>query len=316
MAECLSVGILVADHICAPIDRLPQAGELVLTDKLQLSTGGCASNVAVDLVRVGIEVDVVGSVGEDSFGQFIVERLEADGVGTSLVRLLPDVGTSGTMIVNVRGEDRRFIHTLGANARFRAADIPWHEVRRAKVLYVGGYLLMSALDGHELAEVFRQARAAGVKTVLDVVVPGHDGHWQRLEPVLPHTDVFLPNNDEARTITGLDDPRRQAERFAAAGAKTVVITCGGDGTYLLSGELRLKAGIFSMPFVGGTGAGDAFDAGYIAGLIRGLDARGCLAWGSALGASCVRSISATGSVFTRDEAEAFLSEHSLSIETW
>lgn len=316
MAECLSVGILVADQICAPIDHLPQAGELVLTDELRLSTGGCASNVAVDLVRVGVEVDVVGSVGEDSFGRFIVERLDADGVGTSLIRMLPDVGTSGTMIVNVRGEDRRFIHTLGANARFRAADIPWHEVRHAKVLYVGGYLLMTALDGNELADVFRQARAAGVKTVLDVVVPGRDGHWQRLEPVLPHTDVFLPNSDEARTITGLDDPRRQAERFAAAGARTVVITCGGEGTYLLSGDLRLKAGIFPMSFVGGTGAGDAFDAGYIAGLIRGLDPRGCLAWGSALGASCVRTISATESVFTRAEAEAFLREHSLPMGNW
>ena len=68
---------------------------------------------------------------------------------------------------------------------------------------------------------------------------------------------------------------------------------GEEGTYLLSREQRFKAGIFPMPFVGGTGAGDAFDAGYIAGLIRGLDPRECVAWGSVLGASCVRSISAS-----------------------
>src|SRR5689334_15047520 len=207
MAECLSVGILVADQICAPISHLPQAGELVLTDELRLSTGGCASNAAVDLVRVGHEVDIVGSVGDDAFGRFIIDRLNHDGVGTSLIKTLPDVGTSGTMIVNVRGEDRRFIHTLGANAHFRASDIPWNEVRRAEVLYVGGYLLMSALDGRELGDVFRQARAAGVQTVLDVVVPGGGDHWGRLEHVLPHTDVFLPNDDESKLITGLDDPR-------------------------------------------------------------------------------------------------------------
>lgn len=316
MAECLSVGVLVADQICAPIPRLPHAGELILTDELRLSIGGCAANAAVDLVRVGHEVDVVGSVGDDAFGRFILDRLDDDGVGTSLIKTLSHVGTSGTMIVNVRGEDRRFIHTLGANSHLRASDIPWHEVRRAKVLYVGGYLLMQALDGHELAEVFRQARAAGVATVLDVVVPGEGDHWGRLEPVLPHTDVFLPNDDESTLITGLDDPRQQAERFAAAGAKTVVITCGEHGTYLLNGSLRLKAGIFPMTFVGGTGAGDAFDAGYIAGLLQGLDPRGCLQWGSVLGASCVRSISATESVFTREEAEAYLREHSLTIETW
>jgi sugar/nucleoside kinase (ribokinase family) len=312
----LSVGILVADQICAPIERVPKAGELILTDELRLSTGGCASNAAVDLVRVGVEVDVVGSVGDDAFGRFIIDRLDRDGVGTRLIRTLSGVGTSGTMIVNVRGEDRRFIHTLGANAHFRASDIPWSEVRRAKVLYVGGYLLMSALDGRELGEVFRQARDAGVQTALDIVVPAGLDHWSRLEPVLPHTDVFLPNNDEAKLITGLDDPRRQAERFVAAGAKTAVITCGGEGTYLLSGDLRLKAGIFPMSFVGATGAGDAFDAGYITGLIRGLDPRGCLSWGSVLGASCVRSISATESVFTHDEAEAYLREHSLTFEAW
>lgn len=316
MAECLSVGVLVADHVSAPIDHLPVAGELVLAEKLELSVGGCASNAGLDLARVGVSVDVVGCVGQDAFGTFLIDTLQAGGVGTSLIRKLPDVGTSGTLIVNVKGQDRRFVHTIGANARLTAADIPWEEVRKAKVLYVGGLLLATALDGRELAEVFQRARAAGVKTVLDVVVPGPGDHWKHVAPLLPHTDVFLPNEDEGFAITGLKKPREQAEKFLAAGADTVVITCGGAGTYLLSRELRLKAGIFPQPFVGATGAGDAFDAGYIAGLIRGLDPRGCLAWGSALGASCVRAVSATETVFTRAEAEAFLREHSLTLETW
>ncbi len=129
------------------------------------------------------------------------------------------------------------------------------------MLYVGGFLLASGITGRELAEVFRQARTAGVKTVLDVVVPGKGDHWNQVAAVLPHTDVFLPNEDEGLAITGLKSPREQAEKFLAAGAGTVVITCGGSGTYLLSRELRLKAGIFTQPFVSGTGAGDAFDAG-------------------------------------------------------
>jgi sugar/nucleoside kinase (ribokinase family) len=70
-----------------------------------------------------------------------------------------------------------------------------------------------------------------------------------------------------------------------------------------------------MNYVGGTGSGDAFDAGYIAGLLRGGDERTCLAWGSALGASCVREVGATEGVFTQAEAEAFLKEHQLRIET-
>lgn len=314
--DCLSVGVLVADHMCAPIARMPKQGELVLTDQLLLTIGGCASNAAMDMARVGVDVSVVGCVGNDAFGQFIIDTLDGAGARTELIQKLSTVGTAATLIVNVAGEDRRFIHTLGANARLTVADIPWDEVKKSKVLYIGGYLLMTSLEQLELADVFRQARIAGVKTVLDVVLPGAGDHWSRLEKLLPHTDVFLPNTDEAALITGLDDPRKQAERFHEAGAGTVVITCGGDGTLLCTNDLRIKADIYRFPYVGGTGAGDAFDAGYIAGMLEGLEPRECLAWGNVLGGSCVRSISATEGVFNRDEAEAYLKDNPLVTTTW
>ena len=314
--DCLSVGLLVADHLCAPISHCPKAGELVLTDHLSLTIGGCASNAAIDLARLGVSVGVVGCVGDDPFGRFIIETLDRSGVDTQSIRSLPDVGTSGTLIVNVKREDRRFVHTIGANGRISAADVPIERLRQAKVLYVGGYLLMPSLEAQPLAELFRQARADGVVTLLDVVVPGPGDYWHHLEPLLPETDVFLPNNDEGAILAGHDDPRRQAERFHAAGAKTVVITCGGRGTVLLTDGLRLEAETYPTNYVGATGAGDAFDAGYIAGLLAGGDPRRCLEWGSALGASCVRSISATESVFNRNEAEAFMRQHRLVVREW
>ena len=314
--DCLSVGILVADHGCAPISHLPAAGELLLADRLTLSVGGCASNVAIDLARLAVRVGVVGCVGEDTLGRFVIETLEAARIDSSGVRPWAGVGTSGTLIINVAGEDRRFIHTLGANAHFAAVDIPLARVRAAKVLYVGGYLLMPALVAVELAEVFRQARAWGVTTVLDIGLPGPGDQWPHLAPVLPHTDVFLPNHHEATAITGLSDPRRQAQRFHDAGAGTVVITCGGQGTVLVTKGQRLRAGVYARPLVASTGAGDAFAAGYIAALLAGADLPRCLEWGSALGASCVRGVSATESVFTRAEAEEFLREHPLKIESW
>jgi sugar/nucleoside kinase (ribokinase family) len=69
-----------------------------------------------------------------------------------------------------------------------------------------------------------------------------------------------------------------------------------------------------VEYRGGTGSGDAFDSGYIAGLLAGEDPPGCLRWASAIGASCVRSVSATESLFSRGEAEAFMREHSLRLE--
>jgi sugar/nucleoside kinase (ribokinase family) len=317
--DCFCAGILVADHLCAPIDHLPAAGELVLTDGLPLQIGGCAANTAIDLARLDVRVGILGCVGQDPFGQFIVETLAAQGINTRHVRSVSGAGTSGTLIVNVRGEDRRFIHMIGANGVLRAEDIPLELVTQAKVFYVGGYLLMPGLAQDALARLFRQAREAGVRTVLDVVLPDASDHWPNIEALLAHTDVFLPNDDEAQLLTGLTDPLAQAERILAAGATAAVITCGEKGTVLAArepggGTLRARASIFEMPFVGGTGAGDAFTAGYIAGLLQDLDPLGCLRWGSALGASCVRGIGATETVFHRQEAEQFLAEHELRIE--
>ena len=312
--DCLSAGILVADHLCAPIPRLPRSGELVISDRLPLAIGGCAANVAIDLTRVGVRTGVAGCVGQDPFGQFIIDSLSSHGIDTAAIRRMEGVETSGTLIVNVVGEDRRFIHCPGANAVLQAADIPLDWIRRAKVFYVGGYLLMPALERPDgLATLFREARRAGVITVLDVVVPGAGDHWDKLSAVLAETDVFLPNDDEAALITGLTDPVAQAERFRAAGARTVVITQGRHGAVLVGDGVRLRSGVYPTEFVGATGSGDAFDAGYITGLLAGADPLGCLKWGAALGASCVRSLSATESVFSRDEAEDFLSRHELPV---
>jgi len=259
-------------------------------------------------------VGVIGCVGQEAFGGFIVDTLSKAGIDVTGIRHLPDAETSGTLIINVKGEDRRFIHTPGANARLQVADIPLARVKQAKVLYVGGYLLMPALEGESLVSLFRQARAAGVKTVLDIVMPGPGNHWPKIEALLAETDVFLPNTDEAAILTGEPDPVKQAERFAAAGAGAVVITCGGEGSIVVSGKERLRANTYPVEYHGGTGAGDAFDAGFITGLLLGEDLQGCVRWGSAVGASCVRSISATDSVFDRDEAEAFMRQHALKIE--
>jgi sugar/nucleoside kinase (ribokinase family) len=313
--DCVSAGIFVADHLCQPIDHLPAAGELVLTDRLLLTIGGCAANVAIDLARLDVGVRALGCVGRDAFGRFVIDTLAEVGIDTSAIREDIEFGTSGTLIVNVRGEDRRFVHYIGANASFSVDDLPLDQIRQAKVFYLGGYLLMPNLDADALGALLGEVRRAGVKTVVDVVLPGEGDHWTRLRPVLAETDFFLPNDDEAAAITGYDTPLAQARAFRQAGADTVVITCGDSGAVLVSERQQIRCGTFPTEYVGGTGAGDAFDAGFIAGLIAGFAPQECLRWGSALGASCVRSVGATDAVFDRAQAEAFLAEHELATES-
>lgn len=312
--DVLCAGIVVVDHLAAPVDHLPEAGRLVLTDQCFLSIGGCASNVAVDLAKMQVPTTVCGCVGRDMFGAFARCVLEQHHVDTRWLTTTDSAATSQTLILNVKGQDRRFIHHLGANAVFAAEHLPRELLPQVKVLYVGGYFLMDRLTPKSLADIFTAARAAGVKTVLDVVTPGRRDYLAALGTLLPVTDVFLPNNDEAELITGRTDPVAQAELFRDLGVGAAVITCGSRGSVLVSQTQRLRAGSFDVPFVDGTGGGDAFDAGFICGLLEGAPFERCLKLGSALGASCVRQSGATDGVFDRPAVEAFLAEHRLPIE--
>ena len=312
--QVLCAGIIVADHVCTPIAHLPAAGELVTADGMLLTIGGCAANAAVDLAKMETRVAIVGRVGGDVFGRVVTDILRDANVDVSCIQTSANFDTSQTLIVNVRGQDRRFIHMFGANRDFRAADIPLRLLDEVKVLYLGGYLLMPGVTQEELVPVFAAARARGVKTVLDLVIPAKGEYISRLDKLLPHVDVFLPNRDEGEIITGETDPLKQAAAFRKLGAETTIITMGSDGALLVRDDLRLRCGAFAVDYVDGSGGGDAFDAGYIHGLLHDMTPEDCLRTASALGASCVRAIGTTPGVFTRAECEAFLREYSLKIE--
>lgn len=311
--DCLCAGIVVADHVCEPVDHLPAPGELVLTRRMDLTTGGCAANVAINLTRLRRRAAVVGCVGDDIFGRFISETLATSGVRCDHLRKVPGRDTSGTLIINTRGEDRRFVHSIGANDDFTGAEVTADLLRSARALYLGGYCLCEGLATERAAAMFQTARALGVPTVLDVVLPGAGDFRARLEPVLRWTDVFLPNRDEASLITGLDDPLAQADELRRWGAAAVVITCGESGAVLVSAANRLQSAGHAVDFVDGTGSGDAFAAGYLHALLDGRDEIDCLRYGSALGASCVRACGATTGVFDAVQLGRFLESHELAL---
>ena len=314
MLDCLCVGIAVADHICVPIARLPQSGELLLTERLELTLGGHACNVSVDLAKLGVKVGITARVGNDLFGEFLRQELTRAGVHSVNLVETPGKDTSGTLIINVKGEDRRFIHTIGANGEFDGREVSAEALRATRALYVGALFALPKLTASALQALLQQARAVGVPTVLDVVIPGPGDYLTTLKEVLPWTDVFMPNTDEAAQITGETDPLVQAEVFRRLGARTVIITCGGEGAVVVNETDRFRSGVFRMEYVDGTGSGDAFGAGFILGLLEGADPRRCVEIGSALGASAVRRSGATAGVFNRSELDAYLQANRL--EFW
>lgn len=314
-ARVLCTGMLVADIFVPPIPALPAAGELRATEDFLLDPGGCAANVATCLARLNVPVAITGRVGSDVFGDFLAADLRAKGVDTAGIRRSNSIGTSKTVILPVIGEDRRFIHTFGANAEFCREDISLDDLPPKGVLYLGGFLCLPALETDAVADLFRSARNRGIATVLDVVVPIGDasGSMQQLAEILPFTDVFLPNDEEAHALTGEADPLRQAERFLEDGCGTIIITQGKKGTLLLGETRHVQAGTYPCEFVDGSGSGDAFAAGFITGMVENWDIAETLKFASAVGCSACTKLGCTTGVFTLPEAVAFMRQHTLEL---
>jgi sugar/nucleoside kinase (ribokinase family) len=310
-ASVLCVGILVADLFVPPLARLPVAGELIATEDFLVQPGGCAANSAIALRRLGVAASVVGRVGDDLFGDLVERYLRDRGIDTGGVARAPGHGTSKTVILPIVGEDRRFVHTFGANAALTADDIPSASLEAAEVIYVGGYLVLPGLHQGDLAERFRFAHEHGTRIVLDVVVPsGRDGmSVDAVRELLPLVDYFLPNEDEARALTGEVEPRRQAERLLEAGARAVVVKRGERGTFVRSREEAFELPAPPVEALEPSGAGDAFAAGLILGMLEGWELERSVRFASVIGGSACTALGCYAGVFSREEADRFIADH-------
>jgi sugar/nucleoside kinase (ribokinase family) len=302
------VGILVADLFASPIQRLPNPGELTPTSGLIMSVGGSAANTAAALRILGQRVVVAGKVGEDMQGDFVITQLQRRGIDVSHIRRTSKCSTSGTVVLTVAGEDRRYLHCIGANAEFNLNDLDYSIIQDAKVLYLGGYLAMPSFTVNQLTDLFRRAKASGRTTVLDVAIPaGAESGLEHVAPALAYTDYFLPNNEEAAQLTGYTDERFQAKCFGEVNSEcVVVITRGSAGSLVLHGGQFMDLPPFPMDSVDESGAGDAFAAGLIAAVREEWDLERALRFAAAVGASCTRAMGCAAGIFTFDEATAFL----------
>jgi sugar/nucleoside kinase (ribokinase family) len=309
-------GILVSDTICGPMQALPAEGQLLAVDDLPTKAGGCAANVAIDLAKQGITAEVAGCLGNDPSARVLLASLEAYGIGCKRVIYSSRLPTSKTVILLVSGQDRRYIHSFGANAEFTVGHIDRNWVRSLRVFYLGGLFLMPAFDPQEFLDLLRYCRSQGVITVVDVVIPQNTLLPPGLKPLLSEVDYFLPNDDEAYLMTGETDPAAQLRAMLSWGANTVMITQGLKGVIAGRGDKFWQAGAFLMEgAVDPSGSGDAFAAGIIAGIAHSWEMKEILSYASALGASANLALGTTDGVFTAEQAQQFITQHGLEILT-
>jgi sugar/nucleoside kinase (ribokinase family) len=302
MIQVISMGIVVADCVAQPVLRQPQAGRLELVDKIGLFSGGSAASTGYGLARFGIPTAVIGRVGNDGFADFLLNEAKRHGADSS--GMIRDVtsATSATLVTVDPNGERSFLHSIGANAKLTASDVPLENLKAqgATLLHLAGFFALPSLegtDGSPTQELFARATNMGYITSLDCVWDA-TGRWQQLiGKILPQTDIFCPSILEARAIVGLPESASALEiaqgLFELGVRRVVTLKMGEQGSFILArdGEAH-QIPIVPTTVLDGTGSGDAFIAGFLAAYLRGADWRTCGRIGNVAGAMCVRDVGA------------------------
>ena len=261
-----------------------ELGKEKLAPAMDLTLGGSSSITAFNLARLGARVGFVGVVGQDLFGRFVEERLYSSGV--DLKHLLRPAGLkTGVTIWHLRGARRAGVTYTGAIAALKASDVPASYLARARHLHVGAYFLLRALHPAAPA-LFRGARRLGLTTSLDCNYDPAETWDSGIRRVLRQTDVFLPNEDEARRITGTSRVSIAAEALARL-ARIVVVKRGAKGVLVHSRESCFEMPAVRVRALDATGAGDSFNAGFLASFVRGASLEQCARAGVEAGARAV-----------------------------
>ncbi len=299
--DLLIVGDCNPDVVVVGTDVTPAFGQQEkLVDAVSLVIGGSASIMAVAAARLGLRVGLAAAVGADAAGEFMLARLAAEGVDTSAIVIRSDRATGMTVVLSrPAGTDRAILTAVGAmptltDAEVRAAFAAL--AARPRHLHVSSYFLLERSLGPGLAELFAMARSAGTTTSLDTNWdPAQRWGDERLRAALAETDVLMPNKAEALHLSGKREIG-DAVRSLAAGPR-VVVKLGSQGAVAAEGASWHQAGLpaaLAVGFVDAIGAGDCFNAGVTAGLLRGLDLAAAMAVGCAVGSASTRAAGGTG----------------------
>ncbi|MDD2485938.1 MAG: sugar kinase [bacterium] len=306
MLEVTTLGILVADVVAKPVEELPDKGKLALVSQMELHSGGCAANTGIALAKIGLKTGIIGKVGDDGFGDFMVNACNHYGLDTRGIVRSREMSTSATMVMVDSSGERTFLHHTGANGDFEESDINYTVVAQSQLIHIAGHFLMPKFDGRQAAEALKRIRKMGIKTSLDTAWDA-TGRWMfLLKPCLQHLDIFLPSLDEAQQISGLKEPRDIARFFMDCGIELIAIKMGSKGSYATDGENELIMPPFMVEAVDAVGAGDSFVAGFLTGIMRGWDLEKTLKFANATGALCVTAIGATTGIRSFEETLEFM----------
>lgn len=312
MKPILVVGEINADLIFGGCPRMPEPDTELLASSFERTSGSSNMLCALGLARLGEKVLFRGLAGADDAGRFCRSLLQARGIDTQAIELRADLQTGLTVSIST-STDRALLTYPGAMTALKAEDVSDALLARAGHLHVSSFFLQTGLRPG-LAGLMQRAHAAGLTTSLDTGFDpaqqwGDPAEWARL---LQHVDVFMPNEREACAIAqaARADQALAALTALGNGATLVVVKCGSRGAVAKDVDgRRLEVAAHALQAVRDTtGAGDAFDAGFLYAWRQRWPLAQALAWGNACGGLSTRCLGGMDGQATVAEVHAHLEQ--------
>ncbi len=280
------------------VNRIAQAEDESYIEDYKEACGGSAANTTVGLARLGCTVGFIGKVGSDREGDLLINDFKSEGVDTQGT-IHAEQGKSGSVMgfVDKKGARALYIDP-GVNDTIKFADVNVEYASQARFLHLTSFVGKTSF---QTQKKLLNTLPKNVKISFDPGALYARKGLAHLESILKKTYVLMPNAVELEHLTGETDYSKGADHMVGKGAKIVAVKLGGKGCYVTDGRERHLIEAFKAKVVDTTGAGDAFCAGFLYGLINKKSLYECGALGNFVASRCVTKMGArAGLPFTKD----------------
>lgn len=295
--DVVGFGALNVDKLFK-VNRIARAEEESFIKDYQQSCGGSAANTCVGLARLGCRVGFIGKVSTDAEGDLLLEDFRREGVDAKGV-ICSKTGESGVVMgfVDEKGQRALYIQS-GINDSIGFEEIGRRYVTHSKFIHLSSFVGELSFQTQKR---FVTALPANAKVSFDPGALYARKGYSQLEPIIKRAFVMMPNALELEQITGKKGAAEGAAFLLGKGVKVVAVKLGAKGCFVTDGKQQHHVEAFKVPVVDTTGAGDAFDAGFLYGLLNKKSLLDCGRIGNFVSSHSVMKIGArTGLPYEKD----------------
>ncbi|MFI0429364.1 carbohydrate kinase family protein [Mariniflexile sp. HMF6888] len=289
--KIIVVGELNVDLILNTIHGFPSVGKEIVAENFDFVLGSSSAIMASNLAALGVQTDFCGIIGDDLYGNFILQQLNKKNVNTRFIKINKNQKTGVTVILNY-GEDRANITFCGTMELLTMHDIPWSALNHHKHMHISSVFLQAKLK-ENILDIFQKAKKIGLTTSLDIQWDPSEQWDFNYKTCLPYVDVFMPNKQELLSLTKstcLEDSINEIKPYS----NCIVIKLGKEGCIGIHGKKKITMPAFKNPeHVDSIGAGDSFNSGFIKKYLEDAPLEECLRFGNLIGAVSTTSAGGT-----------------------